>query len=116
YHGRDAKLTGALALDESGKFLALQINWLVNLGAYCSNGGAFINTAAAPMLTATNAYRIPTVYGLHRLVLTNTTPGTAYRGAGRPNVAYLAERLIDEAARVTGFDRVQLRRMNLIRR
>lgn len=116
YHGRDARLSGSLALDEHGKFLGLQIEWLVNLGAYCSNAGAFINTAAAPTLTATNVYLIPAVHGLHRLVLTNTTPITAYRGAGRPNVAYLAERLVDEAARVTGLDRVELRRVNMIRR
>ena len=50
----------------------------------------------------------------HQLVFTNTTPTTAYRGAGRPNVSYLAERLVDEAARVTGIDRITLRRKNLI--
>src|SRR5262249_17940037 len=76
--------------------------------------GPFINTGAAPTSSAVNAYRIPAVYGFHRLVFTNTTPTTAYRGAGRPNVAYLAERLVDEAARITGIDRITLRRKNVI--
>jgi carbon-monoxide dehydrogenase large subunit len=51
---------------------------------------------------------------LNRLVFTNTTPTTAYRGAGRPNVSYLAERLVEEAARITGIDRVEIRRRNLL--
>jgi carbon-monoxide dehydrogenase large subunit len=114
HHGRAATLTGALALDAEGKFLAIRIEWLVNLGAYASNAGPFINTGAAPTSSAVNAYRIPAAYGSHRLVFTNTTPTTAYRGAGRPNVAYLAERLVDEAARVSGIDRIALRRKNLI--
>jgi carbon-monoxide dehydrogenase large subunit len=114
HHGRAAKLTGALALDAEGKFLAIRIDWLVNLGAYASNAGPFINTGAAPTSSAVNAYRIPAAYGSHQLAFTNTTPTTAYRGAGRPNVAYLAERLVDEASRVSGIDRIALRRTNLI--
>jgi carbon-monoxide dehydrogenase large subunit len=114
HHGRGAKLTGALALDSEGKFLAVRIEWLVDLGAYASNAGPFINTGAAPTSSAVNAYRTPAAYGSHQLVFTNTTPTTAYRGAGRPNVAYLAERLVDEAARVSGIDRIALRRKNLI--
>jgi aerobic carbon-monoxide dehydrogenase large subunit len=114
HHGRGAKLTGALALDREGNFLALRIEWLVDLGAYASNAGPFINTGAAPTSSAVNAYRTPAVYGSHRLVFTNATPTTAYRGAGRPNVSYLAERLVDEAARVSGIDRITLRRKNLI--
>jgi carbon-monoxide dehydrogenase large subunit len=114
HHGRGAKLTGALALDEAGNFLAMRIDWLVNLGAYASNAGPFINTGAAPTSSAVNAYRTPAVYGSHQLVFTNTTPTTAYRGAGRPNVSYLAERLVDEAARISGIDRTVLRRKNLI--
>jgi carbon-monoxide dehydrogenase large subunit len=116
HHGRGAKLTGALALDDAGGFLAIRIEWLVDLGAYASNAGPFINTGAAPTSTAVNAYRIPAAYGSHQLVFTNTTPTTAYRGAGRPNVAYLAERLVDEAARISGIDRIALRRKNLIPR
>jgi carbon-monoxide dehydrogenase large subunit len=113
YHGRAAKLLGELALDADGKFLAIRINWFVNMGAYLSSPGALINTLP-PGLHAVNLYRIPVMYGRHRLALTNTTPTTAYRGAGRPNVCYLAERLVEEAARETKIDRIELRRRNLI--
>jgi len=113
YHGRAAKLVGELALDRQGRFLAIRINWFVNMGAYLSTPGALINTLP-PGLHAVNLYRIPVMYGRHRLALTNTTPTTAYRGAGRPNVCYLAERLVEEAAREMKIDRVELRRRNLI--
>src|SRR4029453_10509690 len=65
---------------------------------------------------AVNVYRTPACYGLNRLVFTNTTPGTAYRGAGRPSVAYLVDRLVDEAARVTGSDRMQMGKRNFLAR
>jgi carbon-monoxide dehydrogenase large subunit len=113
YHGRAARLSGELALDAQGRFLAIRINWIVNMGAYLSTPGALINTLP-PGLHAVNLYRIPVMYGRHRLALTNTTPTTAYRGAGRPNVCYLAERLVEEAAREMKIDRVELRRRNLI--
>ena len=64
---------------------------------------------------AVNAYRTPAFYGLNRLIFTNTTPGTAYRGAGRPSVSYLIERLVDEAARQSCINRIELRRRNLLR-
>ncbi len=113
YHGRAAKLTGELALDGEGRFLAIRINWIVNTGAYLSTPGPLINTLP-PGLHAINLYRIPVMYGRHRLALTNTTPTTAYRGAGRPNVCYLAERLVEEAAREMKIDRLELRRRNFI--
>jgi carbon-monoxide dehydrogenase large subunit len=115
HHGRGARLEGELGLDKDCTFTALKLRWLVNAGAYLSHPGPLINTLP-PSLHAANVYRIPLLYGRHKLVLTNTTPTTAYRGAGRPNVAYLAERLVDEAARETGIDRIELRRRNLIPR
>jgi len=115
YHGRGAKLMGEIGLDRDGKFVALRVNWIVNAGACLSQPGPLINTIN-PSTHAINAYRIPALYGRHRLALTNTTSTTAYRGAGRPNVSYLVERLVDEAARETGVDRVELRRRNLIPR
>lgn len=115
HHGRAARLIGELALDRDGTFLALRLEWIVNAGAYLSHPGPLINTLL-PGFHATNLYRIPALYGRHRLVLTNTTPTTAYRGAGRPNVSYLAERLVEEAAREIGADRIALRRRNLIRK
>jgi carbon-monoxide dehydrogenase large subunit len=113
YHGRGAKLSGELGLDRDGRFVALRVNWVVNAGACLSQPGPLINTLN-PSTHAINAYRIAALYGRHRLALTNTTSTTAYRGAGRPNVSYLVERLVDEAARETGIDRVELRRRNLI--
>ena len=113
YHGRAAALQGELALDREGNFLAININWLCDMGAYLSHPGPLINTLP-PALHAINLYRIPAVHGLHRLVLTNTSPTCPYRGAGRPNVSYLAERLVEEAARETGIDRIELRKRNLI--
>jgi carbon-monoxide dehydrogenase large subunit len=116
HHARAADLSGELALDAKGKFLALRVEWLVNLGAYCSNAGPLINTVAAPTSSAMSLYNVPALYGRHRLVFTNTTPTTAYRGAGRPNVAYLWERLVEEAALVIGIDSVQLRKRNFLRK
>ena len=114
HHARGADLKGELAIDDKGKFLGLRVEWLVNMGAYCSGAGALINTVAAPTSSATSLYKVPAFYGRHRLVFTNTTPITAYRGAGRPNVAYLWERLVEEAAATLGIDPVRLRRRNIL--
>ena len=113
HHGRGARMTGELALDAQGKFIGLRIQWVVDCGAYLSGPGPFINTMA-PSVHAASVYQIPALTGLHRLVLTNATPTTAYRGAARPNVCYLIERLVEEAARETGRDRIELRKKNLI--
>jgi carbon-monoxide dehydrogenase large subunit len=115
HHGRAAELTGELALDRDGRFIALRHTWVCNSGAYLSQAGPLINTLN-PSTHAINVYGIPALYGRHRLALTNTTPITAYRGAGRPNVTYLVERLVDEAAREMGIDRVEIRRRNFIPR
>lgn len=114
HHARAADMKGQLAIDDKGNFLALRVDWLVNLGAYCSGAGALINTVAAPTSSATSIYKMPAFYGRHRLVFTNTTPVTAYRGAGRPNVAYLWERLVEEAAAKLEVDPVRLRRRNML--
>ncbi|HJT61721.1 MAG TPA: xanthine dehydrogenase family protein molybdopterin-binding subunit [Burkholderiales bacterium] len=113
HHGRAAHLEGELALERDGRFLALRVRWVVNAGAYLSQPGPLINTLN-PASHAINVYRIPALYGRHLLALTNTTSTTAYRGAGRPNVAYLVERLVDEAARELDIDRTELRRINFI--
>src|SRR5260221_6509585 len=113
HHGRAAELTGQLALDRDGRFIGLQLDLGCDSGAYLSQAGPLINTLN-PSTHAINVYRIPALYGRHRLALPNNTPITAYRGAGRPNVSYLVERLVDEAARETGIDRVEIRRRNFI--
>jgi carbon-monoxide dehydrogenase large subunit len=113
YHGRGLVMTGALALDARGNFLALRHEWLADQGAHPVATGPLINTLN-PACMSTGCYRIPVVYGRNRLAITNTVPITAYRGAGRPDMAYIIERLVDEAARQTGVDRIELRRRNLI--
>ena len=113
YHGRDVRLNGELALDRDGKFTGIRFRWYCNMGAYLSQPGPIISTMTTTV-HAVNAYRIPALYGRHSLALTNTTPTTAYRGAGRPNVSYIVERLVEQAARETGRDRIELRRINLI--
>ena len=116
HHARAADLSGELAVDNDGRFVGLRVQWLVNTGAFCSNAGPLINTVASPTSSAISLYNVPAVYGRHHLVFTNTTPTTAYRGAGRPNVSYLWERLVEEAATATGIDSIKLRRMNFLRK
>ncbi|WJR65292.1 xanthine dehydrogenase family protein molybdopterin-binding subunit [Neorhizobium sp. CSC1952] len=113
YHGRAVKLTGELAMNEAGEFLGIRIGVVCDLGAYHSPPGALINVLN-PMLTGTGCYRIPVVFGLNRLAFTNTSPIAAYRGAGRPDINYMVERLVDQAATDIGMDRVEIRRKNLI--
>ena len=115
HHGRDARLHGELALERDGRFLGLRMRWIVNAGAFLSQPGPLINTRN-PASHAINVYRIPALYGRHLLALTNTTSTTAYRGAGRPNVSYMVERLVDEAARELNLDRTEIRQLNFIPR
>ena len=116
HHGRAAELSGALGLGRDGRFVALRVEWRVNVGAFSTNAGPLINTVSAPTSSAISLYNLSAVFGHHRLTFTNTTPTTAYRGAGRPNVSYLWERLVEEAAALTGIDSVELRRRNLLRK
>ena len=115
YHARAVSMVAELALDADGCFLAIRHDWICDIGAYPSAAGPFTNTFNAALM-ATGAYRIPAVYGRTRLAVTNSVPITAYRGAGRPDMAYAVERLVDEAAAQTGIDRIALRRRNLIPR
>ncbi|MDT3685533.1 MAG: xanthine dehydrogenase family protein molybdopterin-binding subunit [Pseudorhodoplanes sp.] len=110
---RDGVTIGELAMDERGKFLALRVRHIQNLGAYATTAGITLATVNFARCFPT-VYRIPRIdYGA-RCLYTNTVPTGAYRGAGRPEANYLTERLIDEAARVTGIDRATLRKRNLI--
>jgi carbon-monoxide dehydrogenase large subunit len=110
-----ANLTRArLALDAEGNFLALDVDTIAELGAYLSSGGPGSSTFA-PANAIGSGYVIPAIFMDVRGVFTNTVPIDAYRGAGKPEVNYMIERLIDEAARACGFDRIALRRRNLVR-
>jgi aerobic carbon-monoxide dehydrogenase large subunit len=110
---RDNVTAGCLALDKDGRFLALRARQVQNLGAYVASAGIQL---------ATNNFArcFPAMYDIPKIdigvqcVYTNTLPTGPYRGAGRPEANYLIERLVDEAARITGIDRVEIRRRNLI--
>lgn len=101
YHGRGLWMRGELALDAAGRFLAIRHEWVCDQGTYPVATGPLIGTLN-PAMMCTGPYRIPAVYGHHRLALTNTVPITSYRGAGWPDMAYAVERLVDEAAAVLG--------------
>jgi aerobic carbon-monoxide dehydrogenase large subunit len=113
YQGRDHRTHAALALDAEGRFLALRVRTLANLGAYVSTFGAAIPSAIYTALLA-GVYRTPAVRVECTGVFTNTVPTDAYRGAGRPEACYVLERLADQAASALGIDRAELRRRNLV--
>ena len=112
-HGRDNIATAEMAMDESGKFLGLRVDLLANMGAYLSQFGPDIPYGGMTMLTG--VYDIPHLWARGRGVYTNTVPVDAYRGAGRPEAAYLIERLVDVCGRDTGLGPVEIRRLNFIR-
>jgi aerobic carbon-monoxide dehydrogenase large subunit len=111
--GRDNVTRARLALDAEGRFLALDVSTIANLGAYLSSGGPGSSTNA-PANAMGSGYVIPAIFMDVQGVFTNTVPIDAYRGAGKPEVNYMIERLIDEAARRCGFDAIELRRRNLV--
>jgi carbon-monoxide dehydrogenase large subunit len=113
-HGRDHISHASLALDASGKFLGLRVKTLANLGAYLSTFGSSVPTYLYATLLS-GVYDFPAIYAEVRGTFTHTVPIDAYRGAGRPEAAYLLERLVDKAARQLGIDRIELRRKNMIR-
>ncbi|RRH90582.1 xanthine dehydrogenase family protein molybdopterin-binding subunit [Variovorax beijingensis] len=113
-HGRDIEAKAELALDADGKILALRIRTLANVGAYATGTGVAIQLLIGPWVQ-TSVYDIQTIDFHFKAVLTNTAPTGAYRGAGRPEAIFTIERLMDEAARQTGIDRIALRRRNFIR-
>ena len=113
FHGRDLQSHAELALDETGKILALRLASLANVGAYATGAGVAIQLLIGPWVQ-TSVYDIQTIDFHFQAVLTNTAPTSAYRGAGRPEAIFNMERLMDEAARQIGMDRVELRRRNFI--
>lgn len=113
-HGRDHVSKAQLAVDANGKFLALRVKTLANMGAYLSTFAPAVPTYLYATLL-NGPYDFSAIYAEVKAVFTNTVAVDAYRGAGRPEAAYLLERLVDKAARQLGVDRVELRRKNLIR-
>ena len=110
---RDTVTEAELALDAKGKFLALRVKHIASMGAFIGIPGANIQTMNFSRCFP-GMYAIPRVQADVRCVFTNTVPTGPYRGAGRPEANYALERVVAEAARITGIDPVKLRRRNLI--
>jgi len=111
-HGRANIVRGELALDREGRFTAMRLDWVNDMGSYLSPAamGHIRNTTTC----MTGVYRIPALHGLYRVALTSTTPVAPYRGAGRPDIAYVIERLVNRAAAELKMDPAELRRRNFI--
>jgi carbon-monoxide dehydrogenase large subunit len=110
YQARDLAVEAELALDDKGRFIAMRGSNLGNLGAHTTNF-AMVQKGVQMM---SGIYRVPAAYFRARATLSHTSPTRPYRSAGRPEVIYVMERLIDLAARECGYDRVTLRRKNLV--
>ncbi|CAN5920844.1 xanthine dehydrogenase family protein molybdopterin-binding subunit [soil metagenome] len=112
-HGRDNIGEIELALDKDNRFVALRLNMIANIGAYVGSDRNLLSPFGM-IGTVLGVYLIPKAYINVVGVLSNTNPTAPYRGAGRPEAIYLIERLIDDAARELGVDRVELRRRNML--
>ncbi|NCY23791.1 MAG: xanthine dehydrogenase family protein molybdopterin-binding subunit [Alphaproteobacteria bacterium] len=112
-HGRDHETTAELALDAEGKFLAVRLTSYANMGAYLATVAPLMGTGNFVKNIQSN-YATPLIEVNTRCMLTNTTPVSAYRGAGRPEGNYYFERLIETAAKEMGRDALALRRLNHI--
>jgi carbon-monoxide dehydrogenase large subunit len=110
YQARDLAVEAELALDQGGKFLAMRGSNIANVGAYPISYGPL----AKGVEIMSSIYDVPAVHFRARAVITNTLPTRPYRSSGRPEVMFVMERLIDLAARRCGFDRLELRRCNLV--
>ncbi|HXR59153.1 MAG TPA: xanthine dehydrogenase family protein molybdopterin-binding subunit [Burkholderiales bacterium] len=110
---RDIDHTSEAALDAEGRILAMRFTYLANVGAYLAFTGSFINTVNLVNVVS-GVYDVPAVFVNAKLLVTNTVPTAAYRGAGRPVASYALERLIDECAHAIGMDPAEFRRRNLV--
>ena len=112
-HGRANLATATMALDAKGRFIGLKVDLSAEMGAWLSQYGPFIPWVGTTMTPG--CYNIPAVHVHFRGVLTHTTPVDAYRGAGRPEAAYLIERLVDAIARETGKTPDAVRALNFVK-
>ena len=113
WHARALTLNGSIALDAEGHILAIRFEDRVDVGAYNCYMSSFIGSRNLSV-TMGGVYRVPALYMHSEMVYSNTTPTSAYRGAGRPDIAYSIERLFDFACHEHGFDPVATRRKNFI--
>ena len=113
-HGRDHVTHAELALDAAGKITALRVHTIANLGAYMSTFSSSVPTYLYGLLLS-GQYDIANIYCEVDAVYTNTAPVDAYRGAGRPEATFVIERIVELAARETGRDSIEFRRMNFVK-
>jgi carbon-monoxide dehydrogenase large subunit len=111
YQARDLAVTAELALDRDGNFLAMRGVNISNAGAHTTN----FSPLQKGVEIMSTVYRVPAAYFRARAVVSNTAPTRPYRSAGRPEVMYVMERLIDLACQEHGFDRIEIRRRNLVK-
>ena len=112
-HGRDHVTHGELAMDADGNFIGLRVDTYAAMGAYLSTFAPAVPTYLYGTLMS-GEYDLPAIHCHVYGVFTHTVPVDAYRGAGRPEATFIVERLVDEAARVTGIDPVEIRRRNFV--
>ena len=112
-HGRDHATVAEMAVDADGKFQAMRVHTVANLGAYLSTFATSVPTILYATLLA-GQYTTPLIYAEVDGVFTNTVPVDAYRGAGRPEAAYVVERLVSAVAREMKIGEAEIRRRNFI--
>jgi carbon-monoxide dehydrogenase large subunit len=112
-HGRDLVSHAEIAFDDNARIIGYRVHTEANLGAYGLGFGPGIQTAV-PMFVVGGVYKVPVLYNRVRAIFTNTVPVEAYRGAGRPEAAYILERLMDLAARELGLGQDEIRLRNFI--
>jgi len=112
-HGRDSVTEAELALDRDHHFIGLRIRTIANVGAYLSHFGACV-PALSGARAATGVYDIPNLDHEVRMLFTHTAPVDAYRGAGRPEIGYMMERLVSRASRELSVDAAALRMKNFV--
>lgn len=112
-HGRANYVFGEMALDRDGHFLAMRLDWIADMGAYLHPGGP-VSPMRNPVTCLNGVYKTQNLFGRWRVTLTNTTPVSAYRGAARPEIAFVIERLVDESAAQMKIDPAEIRRRNFI--
>jgi carbon-monoxide dehydrogenase large subunit len=111
-HGRDHVHYGEMALDESGRIIGIRTRSITAVGAYFIGPAMVVGAFSVRLIP--EAYDVPAIHVVTQGLFTNTAPMGPYRGAGRPEAAYLIERLVEQAARQAGIDPVELRRRNFI--
>jgi carbon-monoxide dehydrogenase large subunit len=112
-HGRDNVSDVEIALAKDGRILGLRVAMACNIGAYIGSDRNIL-TPFLTMGTAVGVYAVPAAHVVLTAILSNCSPTAPYRGAGRPEAIYVIERILDDAAREFGFDRIELRRRNIV--